>query len=438
MDKTRSAAPSTVNTWRLVPISLSRAAIEANRQGLELRASGRFLEAAAAFARGVQAQPDVPELQLNLAVALTHAGRLDEARDAYARVLQLRPSDVSAHWAMYELEQMRGNLREALAHQNAALAQQSTFSVYAPAEKRRVIALMAPGDWQANVPVDYLIDTRETTLHKVYVTSEQQSAALTLPRADVILTAIANSPHSVEHLRWAASIVQRSGLPCINAPQLIERADRRYVFSALRTVHDVRVPETQIVQRSAIAGSVQFPAVVRPLDSQAGRDLALLRSLDELDAYLNRTEAGAFYVMPFVDYSNPDGYFRKYRLFVVDGTPYPCHLAISKHWMIHYYNAPMREHQWMRDEERVFIEHFNDVFDRRLRTAMSAVAERLGLEYLGLDCTIDPDGSLLIFEADPAMIVHAADEPEKFAYKHSAARDIFAAFASLCDDARSR
>ncbi|MEA2687768.1 MAG: hypothetical protein QOD51_375, partial [Candidatus Eremiobacteraeota bacterium] len=42
----------------------------------------------------------------------------------------------------------------------------------------------------------------------------------------------------------------------------------------------------------------------------------------------------------------------------------------------------------------------------------------LPLEYVGIDCAIDSDGKLLIFEADNALIIHLLDDAELFGYKH--------------------
>jgi glutathione synthase/RimK-type ligase-like ATP-grasp enzyme len=181
-----------------------------------------------------------------------------------------------------------------------------------------------------------------------------------------------------------------------------------------------------------------FPLLVRPVGSHAGRALARVLDAAELAQYLANVSDDAFYVMPFVDFKSADGYYRKYRIIVVDGVPYPYHLAISQNWMIHYYNAPMRETAWMREEEAAFLAHFEQVFHEPLREALREVARVLGLEYFGIDCSIDPQGRLLVFEADPAMIVHAGDEPELFAYKIPHAQRIFDAFQALIDRVRSR
>jgi hypothetical protein len=99
--------------------------------------------------------------------------------------------------------------------------------------------------------------------------------------------------------------------------------------------------------------------------------------------------------------------------------PYACHLAISPRWMIHYYNAAMAEHQWMRDEEARFIGDLGTVFTGTPAEALREIAAAIPLEYFGIDCAIAPDGRLLLFEADAAMLVHGTDPPDLYPYKRA-------------------
>lgn len=463
-----------------MPISASQrspqptpAALEANRRGVFLHGRRRFAEAAAAFREGIAAQPELPVLHVNLAQSLVQAadldaartefeqavaldpdslealnglgslqiraGRFQEARRTYERVLELRAHDMAAHLAMYELEQIDGNIPKALFHQRRVLERKTLFSEYAPNEKRRLLALMAPGDWQANVPVDFLVDRETTTLHKLYILSPEQSGAAAIPQADAVFVAIGESDENVEALLLAAGMLRRIGLPYINDPLKILAANRVSVANSLCAIADLHVPPTSRMRRDAIAGAkdLPFPIVVRPAGSQAGRGLARIENESQLHRYLEMTLAPAFYVMPFVDFRSPDGYYRKYRIIIVDGVPYPYHLAISPDWMIHYYNAPMRETAWMREEEAAFLAGFERVFPPPLQQALREVAKALDLQYVGVDCSIDPQGRLLVFEADPAMIVHAGDEPHLFDYKKPYVERIFEAFQRLIDRARS-
>ena len=368
-------------------------------------------------------------------------GRFPQARACFERVLAAEPDEANAHLSMYELEQIDGNIPKALAHQRRVLDRRQLFSQYAPQERRRLLVLLVPGDWQANVPVDFLVDARTTTLHKLYLLSREQALSAALPPADAVFTAVGESDESLAALEWAREIVERSGLPQINDPRRIAAANRFENARRLGAIAHVHAPQTQRLAREALATGAQtppYPLLVRPVGSQAGRDLARIPGPPELDAYLSNVSGEAFYVMPFVDFKAEDGYYRKYRIIVVDGVPYPYHLAISPNWMIHYYNAPMRETAWMREEEAFFLEHFDRVFAPELRQALREMARVLGLEYFGVDCSIDAQGRLLLFEADPAMVVHAGDDPALFAYKIPHAQRIFDAFQQLVDRVGSR
>jgi hypothetical protein len=89
----------------------------------------------------------------------------------------------------------------------------------------------------------------------------------------------------------------------------------------------------------------------------------------------------------------------------VGGEPFPYHLAIDNGWMIHYRSAPMDEHAWMRDEERRFLRMPEKALGVSSAT-LRALAAAVGLDYFGIDCTVLADGTLFVFEADAAMLVH--------------------------------
>jgi hypothetical protein len=82
---------------------------------------------------------------------------------------------------------------------------------------------------------------------------------------------------------------------------------------------------------------------------------------------------------------------------------------------------------------------FPSVFGPPLQRALREIARAIGLDYFGIDCSIDPAGNLLVFEADPAMIVHMQDPVELFGYKRLYVPQIFASLERLLDSrARSR
>lgn len=439
--------PQLVHTGRVPIISPGRppqplpAVVHLNDRAAALRASGDLDGAAALFREAIALQRDLPELHVNLGATLAQAGRFEDARAAFECVLALEPENQHAHLALYELLQVAGDRDGAVAHQRAVLAHRRLFSERAPNEARRLLALVAPGDWQANIPLEYLVDRRTTTLTRLFLTGENdgEAGAAELRGHDVVLNAIAESDENAPLLAQAERLLPRFGLPILNPPRAVLRTARTALPSVLAGIANVVAPRVERVADAALADAVagMLPCVVRPVGSHAGRGLERIDDARALQAYRERIGAEEYFVMPFVDTKREDGFYRKYRIIVVAGVPYPFHLAISPRWMIHYYNAPMREHAWMRAEEERFLTHFEDVFGPPLQTALRAIAAAVGLEYFGIDCAIDREGRILVFEADPAMIVHAGDDPALFGYKRPAAERIFRAFEGLVDDARS-
>jgi hypothetical protein len=293
--------------------------------------------------------------------------------------------------------------------------------------------LCAPGDWQANIPIDFIVDRAATTVHKLYLTGDDPLPPL--PHYDAVLNAIAESRAAVPYLEAARRFVHGQTKPSLNAAERVGAIARERLPQTLGSV-DATVPPVSEVSREALERSevpVPYPLILRPVGSHAGHDLSRIADVEELRAYLKGTPAKAFFASPFVDYASADGYFRKYRFVYVDGEPFPVHEAISPNWMIHYYNAPMAEHAWMRDEEAGFLRDPWTRFSGPLEAAVRQVAAAVGLEYFGIDCAIGRDGRLLVFEADAAMLVHTSDPVDLYPYKHEFVPRIYRAFEAMVD-----
>ena len=150
-----------------------------------------------------------------------------------------------------------------------------------------------------------------------------------------------------------------------------------------------------------------------------------------LGVYLAQTDAGSFYLSPFVDYAGADGRFRKYRIALFGGRPYLAHMAVGDHWMVHYLNAGMAQSPQKRDEEAQAMAGFAEGFAARHAAALAEITRRLGLDYYALDCAETSDGRLLVFEADVGMIVHDLDPADVYPYKRAHMQALFAAFEAM-------
>lgn len=328
------------------------------------------------------------------------------------------------------IEQLRGNLEAGLACQRAALALGMVYRAPCPAQPElRVLALAAPGEIGGNAPLEFLLEGSAIALDTLYVLPG--GPAPPLPPCDVAIVAAGESEANRPVLAEIARLGGSWRAPLLNDPRRIAQMTRDGVAAMMDDAPGLVAPRTRPLHRSALAREQEFPFIVRPTDSHAGRGLARIGSEAERNAYLAGRTEDRFFVAPFVDYRSADGLFRKYRIAFIDGAPFACHMAISHDWMIYYLNAGMRESAAKRAEEARFMAAFDAEFARRHDDALAAVAERIGLDYFAIDCGEMPDGRLLLFEADVAMIVHAMDPPGLFPYKGPQMRKVFAAFAAM-------
>jgi hypothetical protein len=369
---------------------------------------------------------------------------LEEVRRLAYALLRREPESREAHLRLYEIEQMLGRPDAAVAHLRRALAASRIITFPARVERSAltVLALYRVASWEANLPFELVVDEGRTTVHRLYIDdadTERTFDGFELPPHDVVLNAIAESDRARPALWAAERLAERSRVPVINRPSQVVELGRERVARRFARAADVLAPAVERVTFAQLAARpVTTPLVVRPVGSQAGVDLDKIDDAGALRAYLTAHPHERYFVMPFVDYRSPDGLYRKYRIMFVNGTPFAYHLAISPRWMIHYYNAAMQDNAWMRAEEAHFLENFDGVFSGRLAAAVGEIAAGVPLTYFGIDCGIAPDGRLLLFEADAAMLVHGTDDPDLYGYKRAAFGRVQAALAQAIEGIAAR
>jgi hypothetical protein len=355
------------------------------------------------------------------------------------------PSDAVALMDLATMLLLSGDREGGLRLQAQALEQQRLYRRPGRGDQGpRLLALAAAGDTMANTPLDFLLEGSDFTLLTLYVSPDHPPPD-PLPDHDVAFLAIGESPANLASLRSLEDIASRWPRPLFNGrPGRIAELTRDGVCALMRGVDEVLAPPTFRVGRDLLARigrgeaeldtaapGVAFPLIARPIGSQAGIGLVKLEGPEAIAGYLDAREETEFYLAPFIDYAGPDGQFRKQRIALIEGRPYVCHLAISPRWMVHYLNADMLDNADNRAEEARFMAEFDADFAPRHRVAFERLRERIGLDYFVIDCSETRDGRLLLFEADVAMIVHAMDPPDRFAYKQPQMRKVFDAFQAM-------
>jgi hypothetical protein len=307
----------------------------------------------------------------------------------------------------------------------------------------RVLALAAAIDMGGNTPIDFLLEGSNIELITLYVVPGTE-LPFPLPEHDIAIVVASDSEECQGALAEIDRMAAQWPRPMLNPPHLIKNLDRDKLYRLLGDIDGLDIPATICVARSQLVDlasgkttlfdltdGITFPVIARPRGSHAGVGLAKLDERSALLAYLSERTEQEFFISRFVDYSDEDGLFRKYRIVAVDGKFFSCHMAIADQWNIWYLNAGMSFSASKRIDEAAFINTFDHTFAVRHMRALSGMFEQVRLDYFTVDCAENKRGELLIFEVDNTAVVHNMDSPELFPYKPPQMRAIFDAFAAM-------
>ncbi len=331
------------------------------------------------------------------------------------------------------ITQLLGNKQVGVAIQAEVLAFHQLYRSPCAVEKPklRVLALAAAIDMGGNTPIEFLLEGSGIELQTLYVVDGVE-LPMPPPDHDVAIVIASDSEECRDALRKIEQKMSRWPRPLLNPPHLVRNLDRDKLHGLLDGIKGLDIPATASLTRAQLSDmAVPFPIIIRPRGSHAGVGLAKIDDGAGIAKYLAGRPEDEFFVTRFVDYVDDDGLFRKYRIVLVDGKPYACHMAIADRWDIWYLNAGMAFSESKRNEEAHFMHSFDSEFAIRHQGALAALANRIGLDYFTVDCAENNNGELLIFEADNTAVVHNMDSPELYPYKAPQMRRIFNAFAAM-------
>jgi hypothetical protein len=133
-------------------------------------------------------------------------------------------------------------------------------------------------------------------------------------------------------------------------------------------------------------------------------------SRETLAAALESLPGDELMAIEYLDARGPDGLAEISR-HVHRGEMFPLHLAISHLWKVHYFTSGMADNAAHREEERRFLENMPTTLGERAMAALDEIRSEVGLDYFGVDFALAADGSVLLFEANAAMVVIAPPQP---------------------------
>ena len=201
-------------------------------------------------------------------------------------------------------------------------------------------------------------------------------------------------------------------VPFFNLPSRVMKTTRDKIYHLLQGIDKVHVPKTvrvtpkspSFIYKVIKKENFKFPVILRQVGHHGG--ISTIRVDDETEQFnAFPLDGREYYMTQFVDYTNK-GIYTKYRLVVVDGEVFIRHVIFSDTWLIHSRSRNfMEENQKYQREEEKILESFNTDIKPKIQTAIDKIYQKLGLDYFGIDCYIDENMNLLIFEINANMNV---------------------------------
>jgi len=408
------------------------------RLGTLLQKSGRNAHAIAAYDRGLEISPREFTGVYNKALALKEMGSKAEALAAARQALEVWPDDREALLLL-------GGLELAFGHMEAARA--CFLKVAGMGVVRRYPAVPQPAKFRAlmlfspvagNTPYEDLIEQSCFDAEMMIILPGHRYDAAALDGiADVVVNLVAEPDRGLDAIAAAAALIADLPLPVINHPRLMPATDRETIARTLADVPATVMPVSRLIEPAALiaqlsgGAALSFPLIVRHAGLHGGEMMELAADAGMLRQFAAAADGQSLYLTDFVDYRSPDGFFRKYRFVFVGEDILPYHLAIGDGWKVHHQSTRMAEVEWMRQEEEAFLNRPDLAFGAEAMAALDIIRRRVGLDYFGIDCSLDRDGKVVVFEVNATMLIHLHNEG--FEYKTPHVHRIKRAFESLLE-----
>ena len=416
-----------------------------DNRGMVLYDCRRFLEAAQAhFAALAQTPPgssgDRNGILLHLAQAAYEAEELAAAERACRAILETAPDEGETLDLLAKVLDRQGRGAEALDVRNGlARARGLVLGGKTENAQARVLILGAVG--AGHVPSRFLFDPdRFSTAMITLLSPDQPDAPLgniawdALSGVDVVFNSLGEVEYDGGQFDAARSFCAKLGKPVLNPIDRVAVTGRDQAPARFGGIDGLVVPETRWMSREVAMDAVtdlDGPHLLRRGGAHGGKDVWLVYTPEELAEAAARIPGDRLLLSRFYDFAGTDGLYRKYRFLFVDREPFAYHLAIGESWLVHYWRAEMGRSPDKKAEEERFLLHWTDVFPPQAQAAVRAVAQRLDLDYGGMDCAMLPDGLVLFFEANACMLLHLDDPKAEFPYKHQAVPKIRDAISAM-------
>jgi len=351
-----------------------------------------------AYAQAVASHPQDRRARTNLAAALLDEGDAAAAREHYEAALAIDARSIDAHQGLALLHARNGAWERAHEHARLGFGAEPIRRAPARGSAPRTPLLLLLSALGGNVDTERIVDAKRYACD--VLVAEFYDPQMQIGPYPAIFNAIGDAERCGAALAGARRFLQTRQERVFNHPDAVGESSRERNAARMAKIPGLRAPRTvEMSKERAAAAPFAFPVLLRSPGFHTGEFFERVERREDLPAALGALPGDRILAIEYLDTRSADGLFRKYRVLVVGDRLYPIHLARSQHWKVHYFSGERTEDR----EELAFLADMQAALGERGVAVLERVRRMLGLDYGGIDFTIDADGTIVLFEANATM-----------------------------------
>lgn len=289
----------------------------------------------------------------------------------------------------------------------------------------------------------HMLNKRCFNVYRVDLADGGPSDISFLSRCNVAINTISCAERSPAALHRLAALFERHpDLPVINPPANVLRTSRVDGFRRLGAIDGITFPRTVLFRNDGTPATVAadlerrgfgYPLIVRRPATHTGTSMVKMDDRRGLLCHLaTLPENVSLYAIQYIDCRGTDGFHSKMRGFFIDGRFCPVARVSSDNWQIHSADRyrVMTDHASLRTDERAYLTDPVSYLGPDAMNALMRIHHAFELDFFGVDFTVDPQGRVVIFEANASMR-HNFDHAGAFPYTRAPLRRVSRAFTAM-------
>ncbi len=386
----------------------------------------KYPEACDLLRKYLHAHPQNAEALVILARAEVGQWHFDMGQALYQQAIALEPARLEAYSGLATLYERTERYELADQTWRQAFEFGALYHrAYTGTAEKPIRILLITSVLAGNIRFMRFLNTDEFEITSII--AESYTPNLILPEHDILFQAIGDPELCVRGVKIAQAIAERSTAPLLNNPLAVAHTGREENARRLSQLENVVTPHTLTFDREKLSGEdaeaflfsqgFSYPFLMRSPGYFNGRFFEKISCKEDIQRVLAELPGRQIIVIQYIDTMRADGTIRKYRIMGIDKKLYPLHLAISYNWKIHYFSANMGDKQEFRDEEYAYLYHPEQVLGPKVMKALADIVEFMGLDYCGIDFTVNDRDEVVVFEANATMALHLPDNNPQWDYR---------------------